>query len=161
MNKNIPRIIKKTYSNTPVKYSKNGNQDVFEKKTINVTHTISSSTSPMISKGITRPLRRSNKQITVNRQIEGNRGYTPMKRTLLSNNSSNFESSKMFVSNLSKSNTNQKPNRQIRVSQQKEQVKRYSSKRTPTVVKGKLILKNIKNPKIIFYIVIIVLVVLF
>ena len=140
MNKHTPRIIKKTYSNTPVKYSKSGNQDIFEKKTINVTHTISSSKSPMISKGISRPLRRSNKQITVNRQIEGSRGFTPMKRTLLSKDSSHVGSSTIFVSNLSKSNTNQKQNRPARVSQQKEQVVRYSSKRGPTVVKGRKIL---------------------
>ena len=64
---------------------KNPDTSVYEKKTINVTHTISNQSVPMISSGITRNLRKSNRQITVNRKMEGSRGYTPIKRIIISN----------------------------------------------------------------------------
>ena len=85
MKRSTPRIIKTVRSSnrTPVRLSKNSNTEVIEKKTVNVTHTVSSTTVPLQSKPLQRGTRRSNRQIMVNRKVEGSRGYTPIKRTII------------------------------------------------------------------------------
>ena len=93
----IPRIIKTTRSSNRIgrvsnysnKKSKEVPTEVYEKTTVTKTKSVfNSGIRQTIPHGISpnQTRRGSNRQITVNRRIEGERGYTPIKRTVISVN---------------------------------------------------------------------------
>ena len=145
------RIIKTVRSNnfTPVNHSSNKNSDVFEKKTINVTHTVSSTTSPIVSQVLPRGHRNSNKRITVNRKIEGSGGYKQINRNIYTNDSSQNLSNQIRVSEIRPSHTIQKSQQKIRVSKERniDQSGRYSNNRMSTTINGKyfFFVENLNN----------------
>jgi len=133
MNRNTPRIIKTVRSsNTNASNRQNdGNTDVYEKKTVNVTHTVSSSFVPTHTNALPRSTRRSNRQITVNRRVQGSRGYTPIKRTVITKesqiNSSNLTSSSFGHKSIVK-NVENKPSTMVKKVKHKDNPVRYSQK---------------------------------
>ena len=80
MKRSTPRIIKTVRSSHHLAQRKpqNPETNIYEKKTVNKTHTITRSSIPNPSRGT----RRSN-QIMVNRRIDGVRNYTPIKKTVV------------------------------------------------------------------------------
>jgi hypothetical protein len=141
MNIHTPRIVKtvRASNNNAPKIRKDPNTDIYEKKTVNVTRTVSSTYVPTHTNALPRSTRRSNRQLNTNRRVEIKRGYTPIKRTVITQDSTMNKSNLGSTSFGKKSIVTNKETTASRISQKSSNNKqpiRYSQRAS-----------NIKNGK--------------